>query len=853
MTLKKIQLFGYMLCCAVFTIQPTAINLYQQLCPEILRPINIQEPSESDQILINACIALQQHGTQQSQIAADIWDAIKSVDMFTHILPQYSRTLTLSGYIALSRQVAQMTDNLEKLQAKTALTAYLTSKQNVQEKMSTLVAQAGNAESFFFNLFRTLTEEEQAELDKIHNQLYFHNLGLEKYNENRAALELGPRLNQLHTLAWATLPPLLSSAYHKMEQNYEQWKELEQKQFDLKYVQKNTGFFTGSPESERKHFQERLDKNPYDAYAESQVQYYTERIAALKKYKDLSSSQITEQLNEIQEQFKKIETANLSVRQLFDQQIEKVRVKHTNGEELSDSEKAILKIIDQGGLDFFIERGHSMLDSANFTNDHRSTSKFASEPGMMLLTSITSTGLKQTVSNIAVPYTKYSLKNGFVNFHNYAYDTITQTPINIGQGIYHHLTENPVYNSWKKGLCSADWDPKAYTTKVLATGLTATSYTFKLIAAATYPYILYSRYYATKNLMTLIHEKQQQLIIMGHWAKSMQLLHATIAHDQTLQRLMNEQYVALSALFNPESNATSNDLKLLINTLLSSSFQGNDSFMLSQQGKILATHHLLLRIKGELIPYFEVQGQIDALLSVAKLYQEYQNHPRVTFCLPSFVDSAMPTMEATEYWHPLISSNFVVPNSVTMGNNGIKNLMITGPNAGGKTTNLMSLIINIIFAQSLGIAPSKELIITPFAKIHSYLDITTNLQEGLSLFAAEVDRAKKLKVSITSCTPGQKTFTIIDEIFSGTNPQVASDVGYTFAAQLGEMAHSMTIITTHFPRLTDIEKEIGTFTNYKVADATIMSDGKIVYPFKLIPGVSNQNIAQHMLEQQGII
>jgi len=142
---------------------------------------------------------------------------------------------------------------------------------------------------------------------------------------------------------------------------------------------------------------------------------------------------------------------------------------------------------------------------------------------------------------------------------------------------------------------------------------------------------------------------------------------------------------------------------------------------------------------------------------------------------------------------------------------------------------------------------------TPFAKIHSYLDITTNLQEGLSLFAAEVDRAKKLKVSIASCTPGQKTFTIIDEIFSGTDPKVASDVGFKFAAQLGEMAHSLTIITTHFPRLTDLEKEVGTFINYKVADATIMPDGKIVYPFKLIPGISTQNIAQHMLEQQGII
>ncbi|HSW76238.1 MAG TPA: hypothetical protein VLG50_04305, partial [Candidatus Saccharimonadales bacterium] len=211
-----------------------------------------------------------------------------------------------------------------------------------------------------------------------------------------------------------------------------------------------------------------------------------------------------------------------------------------------------------------------------------------------------------------------------------------------------------------------------------------------------------------------------------------------------------------------------------------------------------------------------------------------------------------PMLQAQGYWHPLINPNFVVTNDVTMGQ-GTANLIITGPNAGGKTTSLMSLIINIIFAQSFGIAPSNSLKMTPFAKIHSYLDITTNLQEGLSLFAAEVDRAKKLKISIQSCTPGQKTFTIIDEIFSGTNPDVASDIGFKFVKQLGEMTHSMAIITTHFPRLTDLEKETTRFKNYKVADAIIAANGAISYPFKLVKGASTQNIAQHMLSNEGII
>jgi len=355
-----------------------------------------------------------------------------------------------------------------------------------------------------------------------------------------------------------------------------------------------------------------------------------------------------------------------------------------------------------------------------------------------------------------------------------------------------------------------------------------------------------------KQDFDLIYDQQKQLINVAKLIHEIKQINDIIDTNESLRSLFSKEHKKLNSLFNSSSKETSDNLKYVISELQSSSFKGDPSYYLSLQGKILATHYYLQECKAELIPFLEAFGTIDAYVSTAKLYQKFENHPHVKFCLPEFVDNTTPVLDITNYWHPLIDPNVVVTNSLHMGND-IKNLMITGPNAGGKTTSLMSLIINIIFAQSFGIAPSEKIVMTPFAKIHSYLDITTNLQEGLSLFAAEVDRAKKLKNSILSCTENQKTFTIIDEIFSGTAPDVAADVGSKFATQLGDMKHSMTIITTHFKELTKVGQDTGTFTNYKVADATIMPDGKIVYPFKLVPGISSQNIAQHMLEQQNII
>jgi len=858
----QILIFSIFTVCAV---QPSATHLYQQLCPKILTNINIQEPTEQDMLLINACLAFENNGTNHPVITADTWDAINSVEWYSRLLPSYARTQTTSGYIALAKQSAQMNDNMTDLQRKTTLTNYFNSNASAQEKLRTLIHEAGRAEQCFFHNFRTITEEEQEELDKIEQQLYFSRCGLYKFNESSAALELGPRLNQLHTFLWCTIPPIIMSAFYNKMQYYHEWKELEKKQFDLQSIQNNGGVEATIKEItiERDSIQKTLDRNPKAIRTiriSNDIEIptpYTEmldtcntKIKKLEQYKDIKLTDIPQQLTSIQTNIDQLNAKHKSLAHFYDETIKELSEKQSKKIELSKGELAFLKNHESNkGLD--IKEAFDLLGQG-LIDEHRSILKFFGIPATETLIPFGASP-KTVISNVVTPYSKDFFKQGFYHMPTSICDSVTKAPSAIARTIYTHITEQPVYHANKKNLCKNEWKPDAYSTMAMATTYTATTYATRLVAMAAYPYMLYLRYKSTTQLLTLIHDKQKNLIVMGHWLKSMQLLLSVIQHDATLQKLMSSEYQVLQELFNPNSTKTSADLKYLVQQLLSSSFQGNDSYLLSQQGKILATHHLMVRIKGELVPYFETQGQIDAYLAVAKLYQEFKNHPRVKFCIPTFAQSANPIMDIDGYWHPLIDPAFVVTNTLNMGTNGIKNLMITGPNAGGKTTSLMSLIINVIFAQSFGIAPSATFTLTPFAKIHSYLDITTNLQEGLSLFAAEVDRAKKLKQSILSCTPGQKTFTIIDEIFSGTNPQVASDVGFQFAANLGEMQHSMTIITTHFPRLTDLEKETKTFTNYKVADATIMPNGKVVYPFKLIPGISTQNIAAHMLHQQGII
>ena len=66
-------------------------------------------------------------------------------------------------------------------------------------------------------------------------------------------------------------------------------------------------------------------------------------------------------------------------------------------------------------------------------------------------------------------------------------------------------------------------------------------------------------------------------------------------------------------------------------------------------------------------------------------------------------------------YHPVIKNP--IKNNINMR----KNIIITGPNASGKTTILKTTLINILLAQQIGCGFHKGGYITPFDFIHCYL------------------------------------------------------------------------------------------------------------------------------------
>ena len=93
------------------------------------------------------------------------------------------------------------------------------------------------------------------------------------------------------------------------------------------------------------------------------------------------------------------------------------------------------------------------------------------------------------------------------------------------------------------------------------------------------------------------------------------------------------------------------------------------------------------------------------------------------------------------------------------------------------------------------------------------------------------------------------SFIVMDEIFSSTNPEEGISGAYAICNKLSEYNNSISIITTHYNYLTNLEKE-GKFKNYHIP-ITRNEHSEIVYPYVLKEGHSNQHIALELLKNKG--
>jgi hypothetical protein len=175
-----------------------------------------------------------------------------------------------------------------------------------------------------------------------------------------------------------------------------------------------------------------------------------------------------------------------------------------------------------------------------------------------------------------------------------------------------------------------------------------------------------------------------------------------------------------------------------------------------------------------------------------------------------------------------------------------KNIVITGPNASGKTTILKSSLINIILTQQFGCGFYDSATITPYDKLHCYLNIPDTSGRD-SLFQAEARRCKDIIDSI-SINKDATHVCIFDELYSGTNPDEAEKSATSFMLYLNKYKNVSSMLTTHFVKVCVKLEKSRCIQNYKMITETT-GDNRLKYKYKMEKGISNVKGVVNILKE----
>ena len=176
-----------------------------------------------------------------------------------------------------------------------------------------------------------------------------------------------------------------------------------------------------------------------------------------------------------------------------------------------------------------------------------------------------------------------------------------------------------------------------------------------------------------------------------------------------------------------------------------------------------------------------------------------------------------------------------------------ENLIITGPNASGKTTILKSVMLNLIFSQQFGCGFYESAKIRPFDHIHCYLNIPDTSGRD-SLFQAEARRCKEI-IDCVNENKQETHFGIFDELYSGTNPDEAVVSATAFMEYMTKFKNVSCMLTTHYTKVCTNLNDKSRIVNMFMETSKSKLNNTIKFKYQLKRGISRVRGAFNILTE----
>ena len=162
--------------------------------------------------------------------------------------------------------------------------------------------------------------------------------------------------------------------------------------------------------------------------------------------------------------------------------------------------------------------------------------------------------------------------------------------------------------------------------------------------------------------------------------------------------------------------------------------------------------------KDDLLLGMDVLARIDLAMAKARYSAAVRGTPVV------LVQGEKPYILLSEARHPLLTGQ-VVPNTIQLGD-GSSVILVTGPNAGGKTVSLKMVGLLTAMAQAGLHVPAREAIVSVFDGFYADIGDQQSIERSMSTFSSHVQNLGR----IFDCATPQ-SLVLIDELGTSTDPE----------------------------------------------------------------------------------
>lgn len=192
--------------------------------------------------------------------------------------------------------------------------------------------------------------------------------------------------------------------------------------------------------------------------------------------------------------------------------------------------------------------------------------------------------------------------------------------------------------------------------------------------------------------------------------------------------------------------------------------------------------------------------------------------------------------------HPLMDKKTAVPLNFQVGES-LRGIVITGPNTGGKTVAIKTVMLNCIMAQCGLHVTCKQ---ADICMNNSYLcDIGDgqNLSENLSTFSAHITNVLEVLSEAN-----KDSFVIMDELGSGTDPTEGMGIAIAILEELRKSG-AIFLVTTHYPEVKEYAAKAEDIVNAR------MTFGKETLrpTYQMVIGEAGESCAFYIADRLGML